>query len=276
MRELLDSSRIDEPTEQQLGELTQRLGLLFTLPPGGGAGSGPAGHGGSPPSGTGGAGISGAPTLGGGAAVATASVATKVLVGAVAVASLGGAVWTGAVLLRPPPSSDAPALAVVPPTLSAPPAAAPPAPPAQPREAEAEPPPAQPPRASPPRPRSSPQRAAPHERSPTGASVDAPDEAAHPTPPPAPSPALPGDDELDLLQGAVAAAHDGRPQQVLEAVEQHIARFPHSAMAQEREVLAIEALVSLGRTSEAKERVARFRTRWPTSGHLLHLESLVP
>ncbi len=271
MRELLDSSRIDEPTEQQLGELTQKLGLLFTLPPGGGGGgSGPAGDGGA----TGGAGPGpAAPAAGGGgAAVATTSVATKVLVGALAVASVGGAVWTGAAVLRPAPVRE-PAAAVV----TLPPPAPPVAAPEPVSEAVAEAPPPPPPA---PTRRAEPPRARPREPSEpvaepaAPAPAPAPAEPARASPPPAPA-APSSDDELTLLEEAHNAAQAGRPQEVLAAVEQHTARFPQGAMAQEREVLAIEALVSLERRAEARARVERFRARWPTSSHLLHLETLV-
>jgi hypothetical protein len=63
--------------------------------------------------------------------------------------------------------------------------------------------------------------------------------------------------------------------QMLALVEQHAARFPDSSLAQEREVLAVQALARLGRSADAKTRGASFRERWPTSTHLLRIEALI-
>lgn len=88
--------------------------------------------------------------------------------------------------------------------------------------------------------------------------------------PPAPVPT--GDEELELLQSAMSAPSAA---QSLVLVEQHIARFPESTFAAEREVLAVKALMQAGRIDEAKARADSFRRRWPTSPHLLRVESLI-
>jgi hypothetical protein len=67
---------------------------------------------------------------------------------------------------------------------------------------------------------------------------------------------------IDRARSALARA-DGAD--ALEAVETHAARHPSGALAEEREVLRIRALVRLGRVDEAKQARARFDTRFPNS-----------
>jgi outer membrane protein assembly factor BamD (BamD/ComL family) len=57
------------------------------------------------------------------------------------------------------------------------------------------------------------------------------------------------------------------PAEALRALEEHRARFPQGTFAQEREVLAIEALVRLGRRAEAEARAAAFARQFPGSAH---------
>jgi hypothetical protein len=59
----------------------------------------------------------------------------------------------------------------------------------------------------------------------------------------------------------------------LQLTEEHARLFPEGTLVPEREVLAIEALVELGRTQEARARFADFRGRFPNSPHLPRLES---
>ena len=65
------------------------------------------------------------------------------------------------------------------------------------------------------------------------------------------------------------------PRATLGACEQHQREFSRGVLSQEREVLAVEALVRLGRTAEAQARVARFRAKFSGSPHLPRLEALV-
>lgn len=65
------------------------------------------------------------------------------------------------------------------------------------------------------------------------------------------------------------------PQQALASCDAHARRFRRGALAQEREVVAIDALVRLGRRDEAKARSARFFSTFPGSGHRPRIESLV-
>ncbi len=64
-----------------------------------------------------------------------------------------------------------------------------------------------------------------------------------------------------LLRNDAAAA--------LELAREHERRFPRGLLVQEREVIAIDALLRTGRRPYAHQRAARFRERFPTSalGH---------
>jgi hypothetical protein len=81
-------------------------------------------------------------------------------------------------------------------------------------------------------------------------------------------------DEIALL----ARAHDalrGEPARSLALCKEHERRFATGQFAQEREAVAIEALVYLGRRDEAERRWSAFRERYPSSSHRVHLESLL-
>lgn len=65
------------------------------------------------------------------------------------------------------------------------------------------------------------------------------------------------------------------PAEALRLCRQHQTEFPKGVLAQEREVIATEALVHLGRLSEARQRVVRFRKTFSGSPHLPKLEALV-
>ena len=62
------------------------------------------------------------------------------------------------------------------------------------------------------------------------------------------------------------------PERALRLVTEHEARFAGGSLVPEREVLAIEALRSLGRTQEAETRLQRFQARYPNSLHLQRLQ----
>lgn len=76
------------------------------------------------------------------------------------------------------------------------------------------------------------------------------------------------------LLGDAQSALKSDPAAALRACNEHAKRFPGGSLAQEREALAIEALVRLGRKDDAEKRLARFRGSYPSSGHLRKLESL--
>jgi hypothetical protein len=61
----------------------------------------------------------------------------------------------------------------------------------------------------------------------------------------------------------------------LAAVAEHQRRYPAGVLVQEREAMAVRALVLLGRTDEAQARASRFRSRFPNSVLLPAIESAV-
>jgi len=80
-------------------------------------------------------------------------------------------------------------------------------------------------------------------------------------------------EEVRLLQGAREAL-GGDPAGALRLAEQHRSRFPRGTLTQEREVIAIDALIRQGRMAEAQARADRFRDRYPRSSHLDRLSNL--
>jgi hypothetical protein len=82
------------------------------------------------------------------------------------------------------------------------------------------------------------------------------------------------DAELTLLASAQDALASN-PEVALSLAESHAARFPHAVMVQEREVIAIEALLRLGRVEAARARADRFYRAFPRSAHRARIESLL-
>lgn len=78
---------------------------------------------------------------------------------------------------------------------------------------------------------------------------------------------------VSLLRDARASL-DTRPTHTLTLVERHAAAFP-SMLDQERELIAIEALLRLGRAEEGRARAERFAAEHPRSTYLPRLEALV-
>jgi len=75
-----------------------------------------------------------------------------------------------------------------------------------------------------------------------------------------------GASETALLEQARAALQS-RPAEALALTRRHQALFPHGALAQEREVIAIDALERLGRKAAASARAAEFERRYRGSVH---------
>jgi len=71
--------------------------------------------------------------------------------------------------------------------------------------------------------------------------------------------------ERALLDLARANAAHGEPALVLEQIEKHRREFPQGRLTEEREALAIRALLALGRGDEARARADAFRTTYPNS-----------
>jgi hypothetical protein len=63
------------------------------------------------------------------------------------------------------------------------------------------------------------------------------------------------------------------PAQALALTKTHRRRYPKGILAQEREVIAIEALARLGKSKAAEKRAEAFRAAQPNSIHDLHLRS---
>ena len=78
--------------------------------------------------------------------------------------------------------------------------------------------------------------------------------------------------EIELIDRAQRAlAH--QPSVAQKWVEEHMRRFPEGTFVQEREAVAIEALVREGRMVEAGTRGAQFRARFPESAYLRRIDT---
>lgn len=73
-------------------------------------------------------------------------------------------------------------------------------------------------------------------------------------------------EEHQLLRAARAAL-ERDPARALALTQEHKRRFPAGMLAQEREVIAIEALSRLGRSDDARSRADRFGKEYPDSPH---------
>ncbi|MBX3269039.1 MAG: hypothetical protein KF729_02190 [Sandaracinaceae bacterium] len=81
--------------------------------------------------------------------------------------------------------------------------------------------------------------------------------------------------ELDVLRRSQDALRTD-PSGALALAREHERRFgPAATLAQEREVVAIDALVRLGRSADARARADAFRARWPRSAHLRRIDVLL-
>ncbi len=91
---------------------------------------------------------------------------------------------------------------------------------------------------------------------------------------PEPEPKTPPPDPLAPLEKARAVVKS-QPSKALAIVAQHRKDFPRGPMVQEREVIAIEALVNSGQKAAAKARAERFKQHYKSSIHLRHIELLI-
>ena len=80
--------------------------------------------------------------------------------------------------------------------------------------------------------------------------------------------------ELALLKRAKAHARSA-PQRALALVAEHEQRFANGALVQEREVIAIEALLAGGDRDAAEQRAARFFERFADSAHTRRVRALL-
>ena len=72
-------------------------------------------------------------------------------------------------------------------------------------------------------------------------------------------------DERAAVDMARSALARGEPAQALIALDALAKRLPRGQLAEERESLAVEALMAAGQVEEAKARAAKFRADFPQS-----------
>jgi hypothetical protein len=87
------------------------------------------------------------------------------------------------------------------------------------------------------------------------------------------APRVPPPDELSLINQAQALR--ARPAEALRVLAEHAKWYPQGMLSQEREVLAIEALVQAGKLDQARARAARLEASHPSSVHLPRVRSLL-
>jgi hypothetical protein len=76
---------------------------------------------------------------------------------------------------------------------------------------------------------------------------------------------------LEAAQDKLASA----PADALAKCDEHARAYPSGMLEAEREVLAVDALLRLGRRPEAEARAARFRASHPGSAYLRRLDTLL-
>ncbi|CAN5491013.1 hypothetical protein BH11MYX1_BH11MYX1_28380 [soil metagenome] len=117
----------------------------------------------------------------------------------------------------------------------------------------------------------------------TPAVVPLPSPAPLPTPKPAilvpphvTRPAIDPAAEAALVTAAQQALVDHDPALALARTRDHAVRFPAGPHAEERDRIAIEALLGLGHTADARAAAARFFTRYPRSIYRTRVQALLP
>lgn len=95
-----------------------------------------------------------------------------------------------------------------------------------------------------------------------------------PAPAPAP-PVVPTISEVALLEQARSALRGGDAAHALALVEQAATSYPDGVLVEEREALAIETLIKLGRRDEAVAKWSKFATSYPRSNYHARLQRLI-
>jgi hypothetical protein len=244
----LDEMRNEEPSAEELRRVTRGVRLTLGIPPMGSGGPG------------GGAGAAGTGAVGGGAlkgAGAAPWVSSFFLPMAAGAVSAGAVLFT-ATKMTPPKSAAAPTTIVAP--------ATPPV--ARDESIVTVPVPARSPPSLDPEPHA-------RETPPASRVFRPPARSNVPAPAPLPSPpegiaAVPlaqlQSTELTLVDRAQEELSRD-PESALAHAREHEQRFPMGMLAQEREVIAIDALLRLGRRREAESRALRFHAQYPQSAH---------
>ncbi len=126
---------------------------------------------------------------------------------------------------------------------------------------------------------SPPDAAAESPRLPSGAPPGARERLPAPRPPlpaaSAPARDAPLERERTLLDMSRTALARGDAAAALASLEAHAREFPRGQLAEEREVMAIQALVATHRMPEARQRAAAFRTTYPASALLPVIDEAV-
>ena len=65
------------------------------------------------------------------------------------------------------------------------------------------------------------------------------------------------------------------PARTIELTDEHLHEYPHGAFSEEREVLAIAALVRTGDKERARARMQRFASLFPNSTHSARIRALL-
>ncbi len=86
--------------------------------------------------------------------------------------------------------------------------------------------------------------------------------------------ASPKPSEIALLRQAQSAL-GGSPSRALQVANQHSQLYPNGRLSQEREVIAIQALLKTGQAPAARSRAKRFIVVWPRSSHTPRVRTLV-
>ncbi len=91
----------------------------------------------------------------------------------------------------------------------------------------------------------------------------------------APSTAAARCNELELIDRADTKLRSGELAGALAVARDHEQRCPDGLLVQERERIAIEALVKLGRVDVARARARAFEERYPSSPHLRRVRQVI-
>jgi hypothetical protein len=108
--------------------------------------------------------------------------------------------------------------------------------------------------------------------SPVGIPASDPEPVATVARAPAASAAADPADDYGLVDRAMKA---GSAERALDLCNEHARKFPNGGFAQEREVIAIESLVKLGRRDEAEARARRFASRYPGSAQQRRVDAIL-
>lgn len=99
--------------------------------------------------------------------------------------------------------------------------------------------------------------------------------SASATPPARPAPPRVVVPEATILKQAHDELLRGSPERALALAADHARAYPNGALAQERDVITIEALVRLGRKDEARRKARAFHAAYPGSSHGERIDRLV-